>query len=145
MLRISPTEPTELRRLGVVSSIPERHGVDVLATAHGKLHGLQRKTVTDLIASREDGRLQKELLQMRTLDSHWLLIGGPRAWPMEAFFDKESRHFTKQQLAGFLFSAQVKHDCRLIRTDDLTDTLAWLGWWNTWLQGEETKSSLDSR
>lgn len=63
-----------------VSSLPERHGCDVIGiTAHG-LIGYQRKTLPDLQASLLDGRLYKELAQLQataTVNYPFLVIESP--------------------------------------------------------------------
>jgi ERCC4-type nuclease len=67
----SPTERGEhvavLRRAihTIVSPIPERKGCDFLWVAHGAWCGVQRKRIDDLYASVVDGRLTKELAQIR--------------------------------------------------------------------------------
>lgn len=48
------------------SPLPERRGVDFLWRAQGRWWGCQRKTLPDLIASLHDGRLAKEIAQMRS-------------------------------------------------------------------------------
>jgi ERCC4-type nuclease len=47
-----------------VSSLPERHGCDILCTTTTGLVGFQRKTLPDLQASLLDGRLYQELAQL---------------------------------------------------------------------------------
>jgi DNA excision repair protein ERCC-4 len=61
---IAPTEPAELKRLGVTSTMPERFGCDLLWRARGAWWGVQRKELGDFLASVADGRLGKELGQM---------------------------------------------------------------------------------
>ena len=67
----SPTERGEhvavLRRTihTLVSPIPERKGCDFLWVARGQWCGVQRKRIDDLYASAVDGRLTKELAQIR--------------------------------------------------------------------------------
>ncbi len=58
---VSPTEPAVLHTLGIVSLLPENHGVDVLDMVSGT--GVQRKTLADLYASVNDGRLSKQVSQ----------------------------------------------------------------------------------
>ncbi len=75
MIVVSSTEPAviinSLRRHFndpedvVASTQPEHRGVDFLWRAHGEWHGIQRKEVRDFIASVNDGRLAKEVGQMR--------------------------------------------------------------------------------
>lgn len=58
---VSPTEPPILHTLGIVSLLPESHGVDILDMISGT--GVQRKTLPDLYASINDGRLSKQVNQ----------------------------------------------------------------------------------
>jgi ERCC4-type nuclease len=61
---IAGTEPADLRALGSVRALPERFGCDVLWRARGAWWGVQRKELSDFLASVSDGRLGKELGQM---------------------------------------------------------------------------------
>lgn len=59
------------------SSLCEPRGVDFLWRGHGGWYGVQRKELNDLFASFDDGRLSKEIGQMRgSLVMPWLLIEG---------------------------------------------------------------------
>ena len=69
---LAPTEH-ELRKYAdsedhphnfTTSSLPEKHGCDVLALTSRGIIGYQRKTLPDLVASLYDGRLYKELAQL---------------------------------------------------------------------------------
>lgn len=73
-LLIAPTEPSTLKLLGTVSSVPETHGVDVLWPAQAGLWGIQRKEFSDLVASLRDGRLGQEIAQMCHLVQGVLLV-----------------------------------------------------------------------
>lgn len=48
-----------------ISSLPERHGCDVLVPTKTGVVGFQRKTLPDLVASHRDGRLYYELAQLQ--------------------------------------------------------------------------------
>ena len=71
-LLVSPAEPQRVkdaiaRRLDMeVSALPERYGVDFLWRGRGVWHGLQRKTVSDFVASLLDGRVTREVAQMQS-------------------------------------------------------------------------------
>ena len=79
---LAPTEH-ELQRLlpqAPISSLPERHGCDVLSLTPKGIIGYQRKTLPDLIASLQDGRLYYELSQIQssaTVSTTFLVIEGP--------------------------------------------------------------------
>ncbi len=47
-----------------ISSLPEKHGCDVLILTKVGIIGFQRKTLPDLVASLQDGRLYYELSQL---------------------------------------------------------------------------------
>lgn len=83
---VSPAEPVDLRALGKTSSTPERFGADFLfpSVSFGAI-GVQRKEVNDLVASVHDGRLQKELVQMRGLGLGVVVIEGRVKWTDDGF------------------------------------------------------------
>jgi len=56
------------------SPMPERRGVDFLWAADQEWWGIQRKTISDLWASIEDGRLAFELAQISTEIVHCIFI-----------------------------------------------------------------------
>jgi ERCC4-type nuclease len=62
-LLVAPTEPPQLRAIGVTSLLPEDHGVDLLDMVSRV--GIQRKTYADLHASLLDGRLAKQIEQIQ--------------------------------------------------------------------------------
>jgi len=65
---VAPTEPMTLKALGTVSLVPEDYGSDFLwASPVFGLVGVQRKEASDFVASVMDGRLDKELAQMKQL------------------------------------------------------------------------------
>jgi ERCC4-type nuclease len=76
---VSPAEPAALRALGTVSAECERMGADfLLLSATLGVIGVQRKTVTDLIGSLADGRVERELIDMRKLGiAIWVIEGEP--------------------------------------------------------------------
>ena len=69
-LTVAPTEPPPLKDIAdAVNLEPERYGVDLLyRVGTDRLVGVQRKEIKDLVASLADGRLAKELGQMKALD-----------------------------------------------------------------------------
>lgn len=73
---VSPAEPKALCALGVVSTLPEEHGVDFLMLAAGKFVGVQRKTMADFVASTYDGRLADLKAKSTELGRVVLLLEG---------------------------------------------------------------------
>lgn len=87
MIQVAPTEPAQLKALGEVSSFPETFGCDFLWVGQGMFWGVQRKEYKDFVASVYDGRLARELAQMRQVLSRGgkclLLLEGEPSWTME--------------------------------------------------------------
>lgn len=80
-MMVAPSEPLPLKRLGAVSSVPERYGVDFMWVAQQRKHGCQRKEVKDFVASIIDGRLSKEVGQMAQMDGiRALMLEGKMMW-----------------------------------------------------------------
>ena len=101
---ISPTEPEPLRALGRTSAIPERYGCDfLLLTKHLGQVGVQRKELSDLVASVYDGRLAKELDQMQALGQAILLLEGKPQWTVDGSLISRGQ-WTKAQHRGTLWS-----------------------------------------
>ena len=76
-IHISPTERPPISELGIVSSLPEKYGADVLMIVRSVgLVGCQRKTFRDLVNSVRDGRLGKECSQMKQLDLGVMILEG---------------------------------------------------------------------
>lgn len=105
---VAPTEPPTIKTLGRVSSLPEKRGVDVLWIVRGKWCGVQRKEISDLIASLGDGRLQREVAQMQHLDYRMLVVEGRLEWTMDGMLVGRGygQPWTKKAHMGVLWSLQ---------------------------------------
>lgn len=68
--------------------------------------GVQRKEIHDLIASRGDGRLARELAQMKQLDVAILLVEGRLKWTSDGQLSTSYSKWTRDQHLGLLFSIQ---------------------------------------
>jgi ERCC4-type nuclease len=105
---IAPTEPSSIKQLGEVSSLPEKHGVDILWIDEESCIGIQRKEINDLLASLQDGRLAQEINQITNsnlLTHSFLLIEGTFKWTNTGALSKEyGSEFTIAQLNGLLLS-----------------------------------------
>jgi ERCC4-type nuclease len=106
---VSPTEPPELRAVGVVSSLPDVHGCDVVWTGPAGLVGVQRKTLADLASSLRDGRLTEAAARMALLDVRVLLVEGRPRWSSasDRLLDVPLP-ITRDGLRGVLWSAQQR-------------------------------------
>lgn len=104
---VSPTEPSALRSIGTTSSKPEQYGVDFLFPSKLGLVGVQRKEISDLIASAHDGRLARELVLMKRLDIGMLMVEGQIRWTNDGQL-LNSQGWSKTQHRGLLWSVQLK-------------------------------------
>lgn len=104
---VSPAEPKPFHAYGTVSSIPEKYGADFF-WPHKELItvGVQRKTITDLLASLDDGRLSKELGQMRRLGLGVFMIEGEPKWTMDGYLSIQRRLVSRAQWRGLMLSLQ---------------------------------------
>lgn len=121
---VAPTEPRIIRSLGNVSSVPERHGADILFPANGGLVAVQRKELSDLIASVHDGRLGKELQQMKSGIAVGILVveGRPR-WSSDGVLLRDyGMPWTRQAHRNLLYSVQA-NGVWVEATDDANDTV----------------------
>lgn len=134
MIYVAPTEPPSLKAIGKVSSLPERVGADVLFFARGHKHAIQRKELKDLLASIADGRLAKELAQMRTaVAGHRLLIiEGKTQWSMDGkLLGTWGQDWTLRQWLGMLWSVH-EAGCDVMQTQSLEQTIQAVGWFVEW-------------
>jgi len=113
---VSPAEPARIKELlgenGQVSVLPERYGVDFLWRTRGVWYGAQRKTVTDLLASLDDGRITREIAQMTShVSMPTLVIEGKVHFTNEGRLTAHSwakDRWTLRQWRGFLWSLQSR-------------------------------------
>ena len=103
---VSAAEPASLRTLGTYSPLPESLGVDFLIPCPIGMVGVQRKEIHDLIASRADGRLSRELAQMKQLDVAILLVEGRLKWTSDGQLSTVRSNWTRNQHIGLLLSLQ---------------------------------------
>ena len=134
MIYVAPTEPPSLKAIGKVSSLPERVGADVLFFARGHKHAIQRKELKDLLASIADGRLAKELSQMRTsVAGHRLLIvEGKTQWSIDGkLLGTFGQYWSLRQWCGMLWSVH-EAGCDVMQTQNLEQTIQAVGWFVDW-------------
>jgi ERCC4-type nuclease len=130
---LSPTE-NQLRKLlpqAHTSTVPETHGADILFATRMGLIGVQRKEVQDLIASVIDGRLSKELAQMKSLDVGILLIEGRQLWSGDNLMLGIKTRWTKAQQLGVELSAQLK-GVWIVKSESLQGTIQLLSMLEDW-------------
>jgi ERCC4-type nuclease len=123
MILVSPTEPEKIKQLGKVSPIPEQYGADVLFSARGQLVGVQRKAFDDFLASLFDGRLGKEITQMKRLNIAVLVIEGRPRWTLDGELIDDNRRITRNQLRSLLWTIAIGHNVAVEWTDSIDDTV----------------------
>lgn len=139
---VAPTEPTQLKSLGTVNMMPERFGVDYLWPAHGAWAGVQRKEVSDLLASATDGRLAKELSQMEPLIHRWVVIEGTVRFTGEGELmmgRARGKPWSRDQWEGMVASIQQR-GCWLASSSDVRDTGRVIGILQRWSRKEKHTS-----
>lgn|GEM_PF-1511464 len=122
---VAPSEPKPLQALGLVTSQAERKGADFLwAALPVGLVGVQRKQFPgDFIASVGDGRLEKELGQMRALDVAVLLLEGRGTWTTDGeLIHSYGQRWTRSGHRKFLCSVQAQ-GVWVLTTENLDDTV----------------------
>jgi ERCC4-type nuclease len=137
-LIVAPTEPPELRAIGITSSLPESYGADVLFSCPTGLVAVQRKTVLDLINSLTDGRLSSEFAKLSDADIPLVLIEGRPSWTADGLL--MSRPFRKQAWWGLLLSIVAGQGFPIVQTDSLNETAEWLTVASTWFGKTEHRS-----
>ena len=137
---VAPTEPPALRRAGTVNLIPESYGVDVLCMKGTNRLGIQRKEVKDFLASVDDNRLTKELMQMKALEIAVLVVEGEWRFGADGkLMNQFGRTWTRSQLNGLLFSIYAR-GVWVMRTDTLADTIALCKDLDAWWKKDDHKS-----
>lgn len=108
---ISPAEPPSIKVLGNTSDLVESYGADILWADQtiGGWVGVQRKYFTDLLASVEDGRLQRELAQLTRCKLAFLAVEGRPHWTVDGKLnDKWLGRWDQLSYMSLLRSVMVK-------------------------------------
>ena len=135
---VSAAEPASLRTLGTYSPLPESFGADFLIPCPIGMVGVQRKEIHDLIASRGDGRLARELAQMKQLDIAILLVEGRLKWTSDGQLSSSRTKWTRAEHHGMLFSIQSTGTW-VNSSADLGDSREYLGLLEKWLMKKDHK------
>ena len=127
MMLVSPTERELLSLLSgraMSHPLPERYGADVLIVVEGRgKMAIQRKTLDDLLASLEDGRLARELGLLSQVQYPALMLEGQPAWTSDGHLRKPwSSRWTRTQLRNLLRSVWWVHGVAVEHTHDIADT-----------------------
>jgi ERCC4-type nuclease len=129
---VSPTEPAILRALGKTSLVPEQYGADFMfpSTEFG-LVGIQRKELSDFVASVKDGRLAKEIGQMKRLGLAMLVLEGKPHWTNDGLLTSTSTQWRMNQHLGTLWSVQLS-GCWLATTTSVQETSTLISAFTRW-------------
>lgn len=119
---IAPTEPAALRKVGKVSSTPEKFGVDILFATNQGIAGIQRKEIKDFVASVHDGRLGKELIQMEQLAWSALILEGRIQWTNSGQLMSGRIDWSKNRHISSLMEVQNR-GIHFFASDSLYDTI----------------------
>jgi ERCC4-type nuclease len=141
---VSPAEPPALKTLGRTSTLPETLGADFLfySPLFGRV-GVQRKAIPDLVSSLSDGRLQREIIDMKGLDvGIWLIEGRPE-WTTDGQLLGSRSTYTEAQHFGVVFSLLSK-TFWVVQTGSQPETLRCLSALERWLK-KPSHHSLNSR
>lgn len=133
---VSAAEPASLRTLGQYSPLPESFGVDFLIPCQLGMVGVQRKEIHDLIASRSDGRLARELAQMKQLDVAIILVEGRLKWTPDGQLSTSRSKWTRAMHLGLLFSVQSS-GIWVNSSTDLSDSREYLTCLENWFQKDK--------
>lgn len=141
---IAPTEPQQLKDIGVVSLMPEDYGVDVLWFNGDSIFGIQRKQFpSDFLASIRDGRLNREYAQMKQLTQAYLLLEGRPTWTSGDMLMNTRTSWSKRQHCNYLASVQYR-GIHVVWADTLSDTVKTVGYLDDWTDKSD-HNSLDHR
>lgn len=135
---VAPTEPAALKALGTVSLLPEERGCDVIWRARGRWFGVQRKAISDFVASMQDGRLVKEVAQMKGeggLDGVCMpavVIEGNVVYTSEGelMLDRQTR-VTRAQIEGRCWSL-AREGVHVYWTVNVPATVEWVKRYAAW-------------
>lgn len=140
-MMVAPTEPAPFRALGPVKATPERYGVDFLWGSPLGLMGVQRKEFPgDFLASVTDGRLAKEVGQMRGLDVRVLVLEGRPTWTIEGeLVTGFGQPWSKVAHRRYLCSLQAE-GVWVLTTDNVDDTVSALCDLEAWSRKPEHRA-----
>ena len=113
--------------------LPERMGCDIAWRARGQWWGVQRKEIKDFIASMQDGRLAKEVAQMKTLPIKVVIIEGRIKFTNsgELLVSKWSTGISGLQYQGMIMSLMEK-GVHVVHTESTKATAEWTRTFATW-------------
>jgi len=147
-LYVAPTEPWDLKKLGISTLLPEEYGVDIYWESYMGKCGIQRKRFPDdFLASVFDGRLNREYAMMKGLDLAILLLEGKGHWTVDGRLlrpvNGKRWAWTEPQHRAYLASVQLR-GIQVHTTHSLSDTVAFIDTMRMW-SNKTNHNSLSSR
>lgn len=144
---VAPTEPKQLKALGKSTLMPERFGCDVVwygkDNGEDQLWGVQRKELKDLIASVSDGRISKEIAQMRAsgIPIPMIVIEGKVQFDTAGnlLWNSWGQQFTRGQWKGMLWS-MMNEGAHIEYTKDITETVELVVMYARWTNKDKHTS-----
>lgn len=134
---VSPAEPAQLKVLGKSSSVPEGYGCDFLISSPVfGLVGIQRKELSDLVASLHDSRVKRELIQMKELDWGIWVIEGKPSWTGDGQALWTRTSYTRDRHLGIIFYLTFS-GFAVVGTESIQETLHTLSRLESWLMKED--------
>jgi len=143
-LIVAPTEPPKLKAIAAqVSLLPERYGCDVIWWGKHDLGngpedvmwGVQRKELKDFIASVQDGRLAKEIGQIRAsgIPIPTVIVEGKIRWTTDGklIWNSFGQEITHAQWNGMLWSLQ-REGLHVTHTTSLDETIEYVQLYSRW-------------
>ena len=141
---ISPSEPKLLRDAGKVGMLPEQFGADILIFPHeswGGYLGVQRKELQDLLASLADGRLGKQMMQLKGCAQSLLLIEGKMRWDSNGnLTGTRGMNLTWEAWLGLTWTMRLTVGAWIDFTDSLQKTVDYCLELEQWAKKENHRS-----
>lgn len=137
---VSPAEPEFFWDLGELSSRCEEMGADFLWHSKMGLVGVQRKQFpADFMASKNDGRLNKEYRQLQACDVRVLALEGRGRWSNTGYlmidYTQQRWHITQHR--NYLASVQIHKGVTLATTENISDTFVWIESFQKWTNKDD--------
>lgn len=145
---ISPTEPDLIKATGVVSSIPESRGADILIASRNTTIGVQRKQFPgDFMSSLGDGRLADLALKLSSsVQVPVLVLEGQPKWTRDGeLVDDRVRRFTLSGLNRMLLSFFAVYGIATYWTRTVPDTANLIVDFGVWASRESHGTSILQR
>lgn len=143
-LFVSPTEPELLKGIGIVSSLPEKYGADVIVATRHMVIGVQRKVFPgDFLSSMSDGRLSDVALKLAgSVQMAVLVLEGKPRWTHEGVLLGVPSRVSRSQVRRLLLTLFAQYQVLPTWTDTLPDTIELVNDLYAWAEKDKHTSLL---